>query len=108
MFLLLIVLLCSCGVDSNIWKDTHKVLGDGTYQIFNHTRDGVKIKGISNSKYHECIVDEIVAMKETEEYLYVYGKFTEHDVYTVIDIINNKAIPKQYSFFINYSPLLNI
>lgn len=91
MLLFLIVMLCTCNNDSNIWKDTHKVLGDGTYQIFNHTNDGVKIKGISNSKCHQCIVDEIVAMKESEEYLYVYGKFTEHDVYTVIDKINNKA-----------------
>lgn len=91
MLLFLVVMLCSCDNDSNVWKDTHKVLGDGTYQIFNHTSDGVKIKGISNSKYHQCIVDEIISMKEFEEDLYVYGKFTEHDVYTIIDISNNKA-----------------
>lgn len=92
MSISLITKLCSCSVnDSNVWKDTHKVLGDGTYQIFNHTSDGVKIKGISNSKYHQCIVDEIVAMKEFEENLYVYGKFTEHDIYTIINLDNNKT-----------------
>ena len=91
LLLFLVVMLCSCNADSNVWKDTHKVLGDGTYQIFNHTNDGVKIKGISNNKYHQCIVDEIIAMKEFEDKVYVYGKFTEHDVYTIIDISSNKA-----------------
>lgn len=91
IFLLLLVMLCSCNNNSDIWKDTHKVLGDGTYQIFNHTDDGIKIKGISNSKCHQCIVDKIIAMNETEQSLYVYGKFTEHDVYAVIDLNNNKA-----------------
>lgn len=88
----MVVLLCACNNGrSDIWKDTHAVLGDGTYQIFNHTDDGVHIKGISNSRCHQCIVDEIIAMEETAEDLYVYGTFTEHEVYVVINLNHNKA-----------------
>ncbi len=91
IFVLIIALLCSCKNNTNVWKDTHKVLGDGTYQIFNHKRNGININGISNNKYHQCIVDEIIAMKKTEQNIYIYGKFTEHDVYTTINLNNNKV-----------------
>ena len=84
--------MCSCSDDGNVWKDTHKVYGDGTYQIINnYKQDGTAIKGVSNSKCHQCIVDEIIFMEEIEECLYVYGKFTGHDVYAIINTNNNKA-----------------
>ena len=88
---LFVLIMCSCNDNTNVWKDTHKVYGDGTYQIFNHKKNGIDIKGISNSKCHQCIIDEIRSIKEIDEFVYVYGKFTGHDVYTVIDTNNNKA-----------------
>ena len=87
--LLFIATISACGNNVDIWKDTHKVYGDGTYQIFNQKRDGVDIKGISNSKYHQCIIDEILSMKDIDGILYVNGKFTEHTVYAIINTVNN-------------------
>ena len=89
--LIFIVIMGGCGNNIDMWKDTHKVYGDGTYQIFNQKKDDVDIKGISNSKYHQCIIDEIVSMKDIDGVLYVNGKFTEHTVYTIINTLNNKV-----------------
>ena len=87
--LLFIATISACGSNVDIWKDTHKVYGDGTYQIFNQKRDGVDIKGISNSKYHQCIIDEILSMRDIDGILYVNGKFTGHTVYAIINTVNN-------------------
>ena len=89
--LILIAIMSACGNNADGWKDTHKVYGDGTYQVFNQKKNNVDIKGISNSKYHQCIVDEIVSMKDIDGILYVNGKFTEHTVYTIINTFNNKV-----------------
>ncbi len=88
-FLLLLSTLCS-NVDYG-GKDTHKVYGDGVYVILTHsTNDGI-IRGINNRKYNEFIVDEIFAMEETDEMVYVYGTFTKHPIYAAVNIVNNKV-----------------
>ncbi len=89
--LILIVVMSACGNNTDGWKDTHKVYGDGTYQIFNQKKNNVDIKGISNSKYHQCIVDKIVSMKDINGILYVNGKFTEHTVFAIINTFNTKV-----------------
>ena len=91
IFVILLLFITACNTEKKYdeWKDTHKVYGDGTYQIFNQKRDGVDIKGISNSKYHQCIIDEILSMKDIDGILYVNGKFTEHTVYAIINTVNN-------------------
>lgn len=91
IFVILLLFITACNTEKKYdeWKDTHKVYGDGTYQIFNQKRDDVDIKGISNSKYHQCIIDEILSMKDIDGILYVNGKFTEHTVYAIINTVNN-------------------
>ena len=54
-------------------------------------KDGKIIRGINNRKYNQCIVDEILGMEETNEMVYVYGEFTKHPIYAVIDIVDNKV-----------------
>lgn len=82
-------LIGCAGNNKNTWKDTNKTFGDGTYQVFNHKENGILIQGISNSKYHQCIVDKIINMSEKENYIYVYGEFTEHIVYVIINSLDN-------------------
>ena len=88
---ILALTFCSCGTETNEWKDTHRLLGDGTYEIFNNHVNGEKVYGISNSLCSQCIVDVIIKSKEQNDIMYVYGKFTEHDVYVSIDLKNNYA-----------------
>lgn len=96
LWIILLIFLLSAACDKNTpkyeeWKDTISSFGDGTYQIFNQKKDNVDIKGISNSKYHQCIIDEIISLKDIDGVLYVNGKFTEHTVYAVINTLNNKV-----------------
>lgn len=98
-YILFVLLLCSCGADSNVWKDTHTTYGNGTYQVFNHKKDGESIKGISNSICHQCIVDKIIALEENDTKVYVYGEFTGHEVFTVIDTTDNIA-----TYFVKIEP----
>ena len=49
------------------------------------------IRGINNRKYNQFIVEKILAMEETDEMVFVYGEFTKHPIYAVIDIIDNKV-----------------
>ena len=65
--------------------------GDGVYAVLTHTRDGKIIRGINNRKYNQFIVDNILAMEETDENVYVYGEFTKHPIYVVIDIVDNNV-----------------
>lgn len=88
---ILMLTVCSCGTKTNEWKDTHRLLGDGTYQIFNNHVNGKKAYGISNALCNQCIVDVIIKSKEVDDVMYVYGKFTGHDVYVSIDLKNNYA-----------------
>ena len=83
-----LVSLCSCSIQTNEWKDTHRLLGDGTYQIFNSHVNEERAYGISNALCSQCIVDEIIKLEEKNNAMYVYGKFTEHNVYVSIDLIN--------------------
>lgn len=91
----------------NIGKDTHKVYGDGTYQIVNYSNvDEDKIyRAIINDRCDECCVDEVCNIKETEDKIYVYGKNKDHDayknnedhdVYLTIDMVTN--IGKYFEF----------
>lgn len=96
--LILLVLFCilithSCSGETNeyVWKDTHKVYKNTDYQILNGTLDGEKVRSMSNMKYNECIVGEIISMEETNEAVYLYGTFTKHQVYAILDILNNKV-----------------
>ena len=92
LVLLWVSILSSCGnIDDGGWKDTHKIYENTDYEILNHSRDGKIMRGINNRKYNQCIVDEILAIEETDEMVYVYGEFTKHPVYTVIDIVDNKV-----------------
>ncbi len=92
LVLLWISISSSCSnIDDGGWKDTHKIYENTDYEILNHSRDGKIIRGINNRKYNQCIVDEILAMEETDEMVYVYGEFTKHPTYAVIDIVNNKV-----------------
>lgn len=91
LVLLWVSISSSCSNVDYGGKDTHKVYGDGVYVILNHSKDGKIIRGINNRKYNQCIVDEILAMEETDEMVYVYGEFTKHPIYAVIDIVNNKV-----------------
>lgn len=96
LWIILLIFLLAAARDKNTpkyeeWKDTISSFGDGTYQIFNQKKDNVDIKGISNSKYHQCIIDEIISLKDIDGVLYVNGKFTEHTVYAVINTLNNKV-----------------
>ena len=96
LWIILLIFLMAATCDKNTpkyeeWKDTISSFGDGTYQIFNQKKDNVDIKGISNSKYHQCIIDEIISLKDIDGVLYVNGKFTEHTVYAVINTLNNKV-----------------
>ena len=91
MITLLLLISTSCSNVDYGGKDTHKVYGDGIYVILTHSRDGKIIRGIHNRKYNECIVDEILAVEETDEMVYVYGEFTKHPIYVVIDIVDNKV-----------------
>lgn len=92
LVLLWVSILSSCSnIDDGGWKDTHKIYENTDYEILNHSRDGKIIRGINNRKYNQCIVDEILAIEETDEMVYVYGEFTKHPVYAVIDIVDNKV-----------------
>ena len=96
LWIILLIFLLAAARDKNTpkyeeWKDTISSFGDGTYQIFNQKKDNVDIKGISNSKYHQCIIDEIISLKDIDGVLYVNAKFTEHTVYAVINTLNNKV-----------------
>ena len=90
-FILILLASNSCSNVDYGGKDTHKVYGNGVYAILNHSRDDKLIRSIHNRKYNQCIIDNIIAMEETDEFVYVYGEFTKLPVYAVIDIINNKV-----------------
>ena len=85
------MILSSCSNVDYGGRDTHKVYGDGVYAVLTHTRDGKIIRGINNRKYNQFIVDNILAMEETDENVYVYGEFTKHPIYVVIDIVDNNV-----------------
>lgn len=92
LVLLWVLISSSCSnIDDGGWKDTHKIYENTDYEILNHSRDGKIIRGINNRKYNQCIVDEILGMEETNEMVYVYGEFTKHPIYAVIDIVDNKV-----------------
>ncbi len=92
LVLLWVLISSSCSnIDNGGWKDTHKIYENTDYEILNHSRDGKIIRGINNRKYNQCIVDEILGMEETNEMVYVYGEFTKHPIYAVIDIVDNKV-----------------
>lgn len=92
LVLLWVSISSSCiNIDDGGWKDTHKIYENTDYEILNHSRDGKKIKVINNRKYNQCIVDEILAMEETDEMVYVYGEFTKHPIYVIINIVDNKV-----------------
>ena len=92
LVLLWVSISSSCSnIDDGGWKDTHKIYKNTDYEILNHSRDGKKIRVINNRKYNQCIVGPIIAMEETDEIVYVYGEFTKHPIYAVIDIMNNKV-----------------
>lgn len=92
LVLLWVLISSSCSnIDDGGWKDTHKIYENTDYEILNHSRDGKIIRGINNRKYNQAIVDEILGMEETNEMVYVYGEFTKHPIYAVIDIVDNKV-----------------
>ena len=92
LVLLWVSISSSCSnIDDGGWKDTHKIYENTDYVILNHSREGKKIRVINNRKYNQCIVDPIIAMEETDEMVYVYGEFTNHPIYAVIDIVDNKV-----------------
>ena len=92
LVLLWVLISSSCSnIDDGGWKDTHKIYENTDYEILNHSRDGKIIRGINNRKYNQYIVDEILGMEETNEMVYVYGEFTKHPIYAVIDIVDNKV-----------------
>lgn len=92
LVLLWVSISSSCSnIDDGGWKDTHKIYKNTDYEILNHSIDGKTIRGINNRKYNQCIVDKILAMEETDEMVYVYGEFTKHTIYAVIDIVDNKV-----------------
>ena len=92
LVLLWVLISSSCSnIDDGGWKDTHKIYENTDYEILNHSRDGKIIRGINNRKYNQCVVDEILGMEETNEMVYVYGEFTKHPIYAVIDIVDNKV-----------------
>lgn len=92
LVLLCVFLLSSCtNIDDGGWKDTHKIYENTDYEILNDTEEGNIIRGINNRKYNQCIVDKILAMEETDEKVCVYGVFTKHPIYVVIDVADNKV-----------------
>lgn len=93
VIVLILILLASNSRDNVYYggKDTHKVYGNGVYAILTHSRDDKHIRGIHNRKYNQCLIDEIIAMEETDKFVYVYGEFTKYPVYAIIDIVNNKV-----------------
>ncbi|MCC8014497.1 MAG: hypothetical protein LIO87_04805 [Eubacterium sp.] len=77
--------------DGYVGKDTIEVYGDGTYQTAHQVKDGNDVSILYNCKYNSCLADEILNIKETENFLYVYGVLINHKVYTVINLTDNSA-----------------
>lgn len=92
LVLLWVSISSSCSnIDDGGWKDTHKIYKNTDYEILNHSENDRMIRGINNRKYNQFIVEKILAMEETDEMVFVYGEFTKHPIYAVIDIIDNKV-----------------
>ena len=73
-------------------KDTHKVYGNGVWASYTTKSGGDKIvRGINNRKYNQFIVDEIIALDERDDTIYVYGTFTKNPVYAIIYLTDNKV-----------------
>ncbi|MCD8238326.1 MAG: hypothetical protein LUC92_03165 [Clostridiales bacterium] len=96
IFLMLISVLCKCGKTKNLYnsyvgKDTIEVYGDGTYQTAHQVKDGNDVSILYNCKYNSCLADDILNIKETENFLYIYGILINHKVYTIINLTDNST-----------------
>ena len=91
-FATVLLTLVSCSNVHYGGKDTHKVYGNGVWASITTRSGGDKIiRGLNNRKYNEFIVDEIIAMEESDDTLYVYGTFIKNPVYAIIYLTDNKV-----------------
>ncbi|MCD8089368.1 MAG: hypothetical protein LUD81_01870 [Clostridiales bacterium] len=100
--LMLIIILSRIGKRENLYseyvgKDTHRVYGDGAYQMATgHDENGYIIRTFYSCKYNTGIIYEIRGTEETGDFLYVYGlTYKGDDAYAVVSLADDTL--KYYS-----------
>lgn len=82
---ILLLSFCSCGTETNEWKDTIESFGDGTYQVIHQIKNGENIEILSNVKHNQCTITEIMEYKVANNMVYFVGKYHSQNVCCILD-----------------------
>lgn len=87
IFVILLLFITACNNEKKYdeWKDTHKVYGDGTYQIIH--QENKKI--LTNCKHNQCVLTTIDNYTEKDTYVYFVGDYYLKKVYCKLDTTTN-------------------
>lgn len=89
IFLLFVVMMCTCENHADVWKDTISSFGDGTYQVIHQNDDGEDTEILANCKYSQCVLTKINSYVKKDNYVYFTGNYYSIEVFCKLNISTN-------------------